>query len=380
MRELHVRYEAWDAVVSANPTMPTFYVELPSGEYSIHAGYDELIFHSGALEPGEDNDKAHYEQNHKSAAEKVPTIDDAVAFIIGSVKRSGQTLKGDKVKHQQKDSRGNPVVVAALPEGSRLNLPSQNFCDRTTWFSKSIRRLGVAMLSTPDPLVFKLQTPTVLVDVHHGKITAERRLRADHGAIVYDNGAALDEDLLGSTSHDVVIDYLTGEVTFQTAPIGPVTIDYSEVTTSEWYITPDPGKKIRLTEVELQFSRDSVMNDSIIFQPRAAVGQHPLLPSGTGGYPDGTVIPLGSPTIYQTKLDLVNESNLSYPIIPKDPNPGARGLVEDIEIFRWEYKDRATIDLVASYGMDVEIRLENHQENGGWAAIATFYGRSEDEA
>ena len=56
------------------------------------------------------------------------------------------------------------------------------------------------------------------------------------------------------------------------------------------------------------------------------------------------------------------------------------GLVEDIEIFRWEYKDRATIDLVASYGMDVEIRLENHQENGGWAAIATFYGRSEDEA
>lgn len=289
-----------------------------------------------------------------------------------------------------RNDSGMTMIQPMMREGSKVQIMTQNFCDKTTWYGKSIRRTGVS-LSPADGYanVFVLQTPTVMVDVTHGKIFAETRIRSTYKPVVYVDGIAAMEKDPDTGIGDYEIDYRTGKVTFNANPEGVVTIDYSEVTTSEWYIKPNDGKRLRLIIAELQFSTDCQMKDSWVFQPRAEVGKCPLFnpywdqnPDGPPGpYPAGTMLPLGDPVIYQTVMDLIVESLGSQVIIPKSQleNPGWRDLKVDVQLFRWSYETQATIDVKSSWGMDIEIKLMNHRENDGTFAVVAFYALSEDE-
>lgn len=289
-----------------------------------------------------------------------------------------------------RSSLKRPVVEAAPRDGSKLQIISQNFCDKSTWWTKSIRRTGQVLTST-NPSdgnnIFALPSPTVLVDVSHGRIFGEDKIAATYKPVVYVDGAVRSEIDPDTGIGDYTIDYSTGTVTFAADPGGTVTMDYSEVTTSEWYITPEAGKRIRMIAAELQFSTDCRMKDTFIFQVRATVGKCPLLnpywnenPDGPPGpYPTGTILPLGQPVKYKTVFDLIVESSGAFPIIPKTPTstPGWRDLKEDIIVFKWPYDTQATIDVRSSWGMDVEIKLENNRPCEGSVAVATFYGISE---
>jgi len=381
-----------------------------------------------------------------------------------------------------KNSRGATKVQPEHREGAKLEMFSQNFCDKRTWFTTSNRVTGAAMTDSGDGLTFNLAGgPKVLVDVDRGRVSDGNKLIGTYGAVVYVNGTKMTEhhpddvmsyDASGNEvfnyaagQGDYGLNYLTGDVIFKNSQAGnTVTIDYSEVVNSKWYLTPDPGKRIELLAAELQFSEGAEMTSDFIFQARADVGKHPLMApylddaanavkttlaatytwngtttvttsdtsevtagewitlDGSGAYyyiaavtpntsvtivdalgigiipsgstpsakapyalfPTGTKLPLGDPTLYRTKFDIIAEANVSYPIIPADPQkPGGgwswRQLIKNIEIFRWDYMDQAYIGVLDKWGMDIEISLGNDIPPNGWKAVVTFYGLSEDE-
>jgi len=379
------------------------------------------------------------------------------------------------------NSRGIQKIQVDHREGSKLEMFSQNFCDKRTWFYSSNRVTGESMTDSGDGYTFNLSTgPKILVDVCHGRISEGHKIKDLYQEKLYVDGVLKEEhhpddcmtfDANGDEVHkfadgygDYGLDYLTGQVTFKEHQGGnTVTIDYSEVVDSKWYIKPGTGKRIELISAELQFSVGSRMESDFVFQARADVGKHPLMavvlddasnpaksslaatytwngtttltcsdtseisvgefitPDGYGMYyyvgavipdtaiviadvlgigyiptgtipsakspmalfPSGTMLPLGDPTRYVTKFDIVAESNLAYPIIPADqPMPGGswswRQSPKALEIFRWDYKDQAYIDVRDEWGMDIEISLGDDKPAIGWRAVVTFYGLSED--
>lgn len=287
-----------------------------------------------------------------------------------------------------KDAYGNPVVVPAVRSGSKVQIISQNFCDRHTWYSTSARHTAQAMTDTGNGLTWALTVDKVGVDVTHGRIAHERRIRATYRPVVKVNGVTKTEVDPHTLSGDYTVDYATMRVTFGSSQAGnTVTLDYSEVVNSKWYLKPLEGKRLRLIKAELQFSIDAKMDDSFIFQPRGDVAKFAALASywdaNGGPYPAGTMMPLGDPTVYQTVFDLVCEANLSYPAIPafKHTTPTWRDTVSDIYIFSWDYGEQATVDVTSGVSAidpnDVEISLEHDMEMEGSSAVVTFYAISE---
>jgi hypothetical protein len=219
----------------------------------------------------------------------------------------------------------------------------------------------------------------------HGKITGERKLRAQYQPVIKVNEVEKTENNPGQTDNDYTINYVTGAVTFNVALAGgdAVTATYYYEDGSCWRITPDPGKVVRITKVEVQFSENIDLTDTVIFEPFGWVQVYaPPLWDGydpPGPYPTNTLIPLGSQSVYQTMQDYINEAELSYPSVPKMGGTSWRGMAGPLHIFQWPYAARGTTDLTSSTGLEIQIKLENNTPFGGDIAIATFYGTSEDE-
>ena len=132
-----------------------------------------------------------------------------------------------------------------------------------------------------------------------------------------------------TSNGDYEINYFTGKVIFNSAlqPTDIVKVNYSYINGSTWTIKPIQGKKIRITECEVQFSEDINLLDTILFQ--LYVGGQPY----------------GNASYYQTMYDYINESNKSYPPISRLGGSinSWRAMSAPIHIFRWDYK--TTIDL-----------------------------------
>jgi len=94
-------------------------------------------------------------------------------------------------------------------------------------------------------------------------------------------------------------------------------------------------------------------------------------------YPSGTLIPIGSPTIYKTMMNYIDEANGAMPEIPPMGGAGWRGTSQAVQIFPWRYQ--AMTELVSSYGMEIRIQLQHETPFGGDVATATFYCLSEPE-
>lgn len=280
-----------------------------------------------------------------------------------------------------------PRVQIDPREGSSYNSPSINWCDKTTWFVTSSREDDVVMDLVADTSGLTWETPndTVWVDVCHGKITGERNFREAYRPIIKVDGEVKTEKTAENLVGDYTVDYRNGKISFEVAPGESALIQasFSKVNDSSWTIVPAPGKRLDIVAVEVQFSSDVELTDTIIFSVWGVVDYFaPHLVSATPNYqssfPTGFKIPLKK-YFYQTMDDFVNDSQRSYSVIPKLGGSGWRGMKTDQYIFRWPYYEESVRRLHAFSGMELRVQLENNVELIGNKALATFYGISEKE-
>ena len=288
-------------------------------------------------------------------------------------------------------SDNKPRIQIDPREGSPFNSLSVNWCDKTTWYEKSVRVVDEIVISSiqsgSEGMTYIPDIQRAWVDVSHGKITGERSLRSEYSPVIKIDDVVMKENSPDNNDDgDYSINYKTGIIFFNNLVVNTnvVKATYSYVTTSEWTIVPNLDKKLDLIAVEVQFSDDIVLEDTVIFAIYGNVENFaPQLlnnidPDNITSFATGTKIRIKE-TYYQTMDDFVNEAQRSYSVIPQMGGNNWRSMKTAQYIFRWPYDEEAVRRLHHKKGMEIRIRLENDREFGGSKAVSTFYGISEDD-
>jgi hypothetical protein len=277
------------------------------------------------------------------------------------------------------DSDGNLFNINQPRSGTKFNIITHNWCDKTTWYSESTKVTLETLTDAGAGLSFN-SAHAFWIDMKHGKVTDEDNictLANKWLSTVTVNDVVKTESPPATTTGDYQIDYRTGVVTFNATQIGnTVKATYWYAGSGTFVFKPIAGKKIKLLSVEVQFSKDLELKDTLIFTPYGYAGvfapQYVPVP-----YSATTLIPLAASNKYKRMSDFVNEANGSYPVIPVIGGQGWRGLSQEIITFPWNYVART--DLSSAAGMELKITMENNIEQGGQMATATFYALSESE-
>jgi len=291
----------------------------------------------------------------------------------------------------QKPKTADDVLRVSIEhaEGSGRTIITPNWSDKTSWYYAATKCVAQELVDQGDQLHYRSPTyPKSWVDNYHAKYTGEDFLVTKDGDVprlkVYVDGVQkTEQDPHYGSGGDFVVDYSNGEVTFLTtlSAAAVVTCDVWESGSSLWVIKPISGKLLKVIGSEVQFSTDVLIKDSTIFAAYGPVDVFApdLTPTP---YPSGTMIPLGNPTIYKTKMDFINESNGSMPRVLKTEEVGAtwRDLQVDVDLLPWDYKAvKRLVDFpVLNSSMELRIYLEHDEPMGGTNATATFYCMSYD--
>lgn len=364
-QQIECSYTVWKEVVQANSFIVYWVVDSSLSEQgTVYAGTDEYIYIARIVDDTWEDFNTVFPAGIRIDCSREG---DALAKIIGV----------DSVRAGKYDGYGHQIATSAAPTGSRIDVISVDWCDKTTWYPESTRIEDETLTDSGDGLTFNSVNGN-WIDTTHGKITNENFLNGDYVPVIKANGVVKEEDLpFGGDQKDFTVNYVAGSVTFHEAPTTPVVATYSKANGSFYIIQPNEGTILRILVVEVQFAQNIVLTDAITFQPFGLVdvfAPH-LTPDP---YPSGTKIPIKDPTIYKTMLDYINEAAGSYPAIPASGGTH-RGIANAIHIYRWPYAERASTDLVSSYGMEIRVGLQNNVVFNGDHAVATFYGISENE-
>lgn len=273
------------------------------------------------------------------------------------------------------------TVKTEKPTSTSVTLFSHDWSDKTTWRETAVRVVDEVATDSGDHLTYSV-AHTFLIDTYHGKVTGEDYLKdADgHGlrvVVKVNDVAKTEQDPHYGTGGDYTVNYDAGTVTFLSAldPADVVKVTYHYAVSSLFTVAPSEGKVLTVDFVEVQFSADIQLTDSIVFQPYGYVDV--FAPQLMPGIPSGTKIPLGDPLIYKTITDYQNDAIRSYPKYPAIGGNGWRGCPQEILVMDWDYL-RAK-PLVASAGMELRIFLQHETPFGGYYATATFYCGVGDE-
>lgn len=287
---------------------------------------------------------------------------------------------------------GAPVVEVRPPSGSRFLAVSHDFCDPCTWYTRSLSATET-LSDSGDGLTFQLASPRTVIDLKHGRVTAEDDVLADdpsYAAIVtVDSGvgpvsmaeSSADSVEGGSPDGDFQIDYETGSVTFNSSQAGnqvQMTYRYSQPDVAEsscFVIKPPDGYDVTLKKVELEFCKDVVLKGDTVFATYGKVdffAPH-LMTSNGGPLPPGTLIPIAT-NRYKTMRDFERESQ--GVLVERDTIGGAgwRGSPGPKVTMVWPYRDDATSVLKSSLGMEIRAYIENNTPHSGSGGVITIYG------
>lgn len=292
-------------------------------------------------------------------------------------------------------SKCNISLSPRLPDGrarissektslSTVTFYSHNWCDKTTWYEKSVRAVNEAATNSGDNLTYTLAHKFV-IDSYHAKYTNEDYIKDADGysyrvSVSVDGYSKTEQDPHYGAGGHFTVNYVDGYIIFLSAqnPASTVNVTYHYATNSIFTIKPAIGKAIRLGQAEAQFSDDVIINDSVLFQPYGFVEAFaPQYCTTNGGpYPPGTKIPLGSPLVYKSIQDYLNDSKKSYPTYPAIGGDGWRGMQRPSIILDWEYEG----DKVLRYdqGMEIRVYLQHDAVFSGNYGTVTFYCRSEN--
>jgi len=362
MTTLRLTYTQWKAIKQQNINFVTCHQVDSTDVRIVYTGNATIVYRAVV----DVDDLADWQTNFESKSTLVQAGDDAHSLILGTKLTNDNVLR----------------VSTEAPEGSRKTFITPNWCDKTTWYYKAAKSLGVPLTDSGDQLTFNGTGPWV--DNYHGKYTNEDFLTTEVGDVprmkVYVNTIEKTEVDPHTNIGDYTVDYANGTVTFAVALLGSdtITADIWAVSDSTWVLKPATGKKLKIISVEAQFSTDISLRDTVKFQPYGYVEVY--APSLTPTpYPAGTLIPLGNPTTYKTMNGFIDEANGAMPVIYKttNPSPSWRDLTTDVQTFPWNYQ--AVTELTSSSGLEIQISLEHDSQFDGDVATATFYCLSYDE-
>jgi len=247
-----------------------------------------------------------------------------------------------------------PVIIHKQEEESFARA-THDFCNKTTWYSNSVRVEG-EILSDPVGLVYTCAN-TVLIDVLNGNVNRQDTLQ-EYAIKVYDGGIP---------KTDFTVEHTTGKITLLTAASGELTVDYSYPTDSEWVMKPNVGKMLLIEHSEIQFSTDVSVNSPLRFEiwvsnPYYAVEGHPY---------EGMEKITYQTVQYNSIKDFVNEANLGTGVIP------AIGNLPECAVFPFNYASIKPFKY--SQGAELRIRSVDDVELEGSFGTATFYIVKRDE-
>lgn len=271
------------------------------------------------------------------------------------------------------DSLNRAIIVPqAQVDGESRIIVSHRWTDPCTWYGDSQRETGFALTDSGDGLRFT-SGKVHWIDLTHGRIFREDRVSAPYLAKVYVDGVEKAErPAFEDIGGDYEVNYELGEVTFFSSQSGKtVTADFSSENGSTFYIRPGSGKKLWVEKSEAQFSVDSVMRDTLLYQIEL-VGA----PLGTLAAALGVSIDSLS-HVYKTWFDFVEESNGAYPVMPAIGGGTKRGLVSSSVNVPFGFGP--AVELKSSDGVEIRIWLKDDIAYDGEAASVTSYCTEYDE-
>lgn len=266
-------------------------------------------------------------------------------------------------------------VAIEKSNATSVDIFTHNWCDKTTWYQGSQRIVDEIADDSGNHTNYQLDH-TFVIDSYHGKITEEDALLDVNGnsyrAIVKVNDVVkTEQDPHYGTGGDYTINYATGVITFLNALAANdvVKATYHYAQSSAFYIKPAAGKTLVIDISEVQFSKDVVITDTVIFQTYGFVEVFaPQLVDNP--YPAGTRIPIKA-FKYKSMNDYLNAAYKSYPAYPAMGGNSWRGQQQEVVVFDWDYQ--RSLALTANYGMEVKIHLEHDTPFGGSYATASMY-------
>lgn len=371
MNKIHKLTVSYNTIKQIMTLAPTYYVLQGNGGYEIFVVGENLFTSCCILDS---TSITNFETNYKSKC--IATVSGDDALILGSV--------ANKIPFvQSRLADGRTRVSSEKTSASTVTFYSHNWCDRTSWYEKSIRVIETAT-NTGDNLSYKLSHINI-IDSYHAKYTNEDFIKNTDGysyrvSVLVDGYSKTEQDPHYGSGGHFTVNYVDGYINFFTAqnPASTVSVTYHYATNSIFTIKPAAGKALRLGVAEVQFSDDVEINDSVLFQPYGFVEVFaPQYCTTNGGpYPPGTKIPLGNPLIYKCIQDYLNDSKKSYPTYPALGGNGWRGMPRPCIIMDWEYEGDKVLRY--DYGMEIRVYLQHDTVFGGEYSTVTFYCRSED--
>jgi len=291
---------------------------------------------------------------------------------------------GGIFRNDPRTADGLQRFAAEKSDTSSVTLYSHDWSDPTTWLEDATRVVDEVATDSGDQLAYNLVN-TAVIDTYHGKITQEDfKVDADgysYRVIVKVNDVVkTEQDPHVGSGGDYTINYAAGTVAFESSldPADVVKVTYHYAGSGVFTIKPEAGKLLKVEVVEVQFSDNVVVNDTVRFQPYGYVDV--FAPHLTPvPFPSGTLIPLGDPLVYKGMRDYMNDAFRAYPAYPSNMGgTGWRGLANSAYVLDWDYT-RAK-PLYASMGMEIRLTMDNDAQFGGDYATATFYCSTVDES
>lgn len=277
---------------------------------------------------------------------------------------SGQPLPND---NPAVDSMNRTITVPEpVTDKKMVNIVTHNFCDKTTWWQQSTQVTNETLSPEGDGFTFN-SIHERWIDLTHGKVYLEDRIvgRSDYIPVVKVDGIIKTERTPFETvGGDYVVDYSNGSVTFTESQAGKtITASYYYAGSSLFTISPDAGKVLWIRDSEVQFSIDIEMTSTINFQGFA------YNPSDLPNK-----IPVTEKTNYKTMRDFIEEAKGVYPQVPALGGSGPRGISQSHVVFPFKYTQVKMLQ--SSYGVEIRVWMDSHEEFNGEFGTATFYCQS----
>lgn len=314
-------------------------------------------------------------------------------------------------------------VSIEKPESDEKWFHTVNWCDRCTWWQRSIlvEDEELQEIGNPDNSKYSLDKEFI-VCLNQGKLTMEDLIPDTYKLHVYVDGVLqaeqltyVHETMLEKYKGDYECDHRAGEIRFH-APIAEgavVTATYRYAVDSTFTMAPEDGKALKIQAAEAEFTTGFDMRDTVVYQAFlyaavvAGAAGIPLATLQAGliaqyggtrdslmlflGYVDGNGAPLQRdlepydkvphPTqvrIYKTYWDFRTQSNGNHAVVPRVGGP-KRGTRSESITHPFDYRTNKNLD--PAIGLEARIWLKDHVEFGKEAnstATATFYCISED--